>query len=203
MASVRYTVLGMLTQYPSIFPDKSACYRHLFLVNGNGYEWIDGELVDVCPSKTGPDFKNENEEVERQHGDCHYRSESMDNRIRLDVRRYNMLIQFALDNIDMIMDSEHVEFKSDIFVTYSGWEFCKLMQMPDDIKPDWLEAVRDVRWALVPCVNQAKRFKPLYDRGLENLERDLKRLKDEKFAHEYKTEEQMRAWVEKWKDENS
>lgn len=36
--------------YPSLFVDEADVLHHLFFVNGNGYEWVDGQLVDVCSS---------------------------------------------------------------------------------------------------------------------------------------------------------
>ena len=33
---------------PMIFPNENELLRHLFFVIGNGFRWIDGELVDIC-----------------------------------------------------------------------------------------------------------------------------------------------------------
>lgn len=210
MASVRDTVLAMLTQYPSIFPDKSACYRHLFLVNGNGYEWVDGELVNVYPSKNEPDFKDEDkavaDQIEKFGQTPNYENvfgHEQYSYVRLDTRRHNMLIQFALDNIDLIMEAEHVKFDTTIFMTYSGWDYCKLMQMPDDVKPDWLEAVKEVRHSLIPCMYYAKKYGEYCTNNLKQMEADLERLKTEKFFHEYECEEEMKKMVEELRKENS
>lgn len=39
------TILRMMMSYPSIFPNHFSCQHHLFIVNGNGYEWKNGQLV--------------------------------------------------------------------------------------------------------------------------------------------------------------
>jgi hypothetical protein len=39
--------------YSSIHPNRAAALNHLFLVIGNGYDWIEGQLVDTCE---GADF---------------------------------------------------------------------------------------------------------------------------------------------------
>lgn len=190
MASVRDTLLAMLTQYPSLFKNKTDCFRHLFLTNGNGYDWVDGELVSICDAKSVPDFKDENEEILRRTKDDLYKSESFNNQIRLDVRRNNMLIQFALDNIDLIVE-EHLMFYSGSSISYSGWNYSLLMQVPLDIKPDWEKAVRDCMWALTPYINQSLRFDGYHLDGVKMLEQDLIRLKKERFPDILETDKNM------------
>jgi len=46
--TVEQTLKDCLHSYPEIFPNKWAVYNHWFAVNGNGYEWVNGELVDIC-----------------------------------------------------------------------------------------------------------------------------------------------------------
>lgn len=43
---VEDTLQYMADFYPDIFPTRKHCLNHLFCVIGNGYEWINGELVD-------------------------------------------------------------------------------------------------------------------------------------------------------------
>lgn len=199
MASVRDEVLRMLTEYPSIFPNKSACFRHLFLVNGNGYDWVDGELVSWS-AKSAPDFKNEDEAVE-EHAEKFGRTplyekvfgEEQFGYIRLETRMNNLLIQFAIDNIDLIMKSEMISFGSSLH--YSGWDYCLLMQVPEDVKPDWLEAVNDCRHALIPFVYQAKQMRHYMTTGIDDLDRDLTRLKTERFSEEFKRDAEMADMV--------
>lgn len=46
MNKVDQHIKQMMLQYPSIYPNRLACIRQLFLVNGNGYDWDnDGCLV--------------------------------------------------------------------------------------------------------------------------------------------------------------
>lgn len=48
------TVKHLLTEYPLLFKNKIAVDDHLFTTSGNGYKWINGELVDVVESYTQP-----------------------------------------------------------------------------------------------------------------------------------------------------
>lgn len=43
---VEDTLQYMADFYPDIFPTRKHCLNHLFCVIGNGYEWVNGELVD-------------------------------------------------------------------------------------------------------------------------------------------------------------
>ncbi len=205
MASVRDEVLQMLTEYPSLFQDKSACFSHLFLTNGNGYNWVDGELVSIDSDKSGPDFKDEDEVIREQiekYGEItNYKQllgKELYGYIRLETRKHNLLIQFAIDNIDLIMESEMISFHSGSSIYYSGWDYCKLMQVPEDVKEDWLQAVNDCRSALVSFVNQTKQFRHYHTTAIDDLERDLKRLKTERFPEEFKRDAEMAELAKKY-----
>ena len=198
MASVRETILGMLTEYPSLFTTKAGCYKHLFLTNGGGYDWIDGELVVCHSAKSGPDFKDEDaamvEQAEKYGLTPNYKKmfgREENEYVRLETRRNNMHIQFALDNIDLIMRSEHVAFYSGSAILYSGWDYSNLMKVPTDVKPDWLEAVNECRFALVSHIYQSKQIRHYTTKGIDDLERDLNRLKTERFPEEFKRDAEM------------
>lgn len=44
--TVEETLKSCIYNYHSIFPNKWAVYHHWFAVNGNGYEWVKGCLVE-------------------------------------------------------------------------------------------------------------------------------------------------------------
>lgn len=43
---VEQTIQLMQDKYSDLFYNRKSCLDHLFCVIGNGYEWINGELVD-------------------------------------------------------------------------------------------------------------------------------------------------------------
>ena len=43
---VEQTIQLMTDNYPSIFYNRQTCLNHLFCVIGNGYKWVNGELVN-------------------------------------------------------------------------------------------------------------------------------------------------------------
>lgn len=150
MATVKDTVLRMMTEYPSLFPTKSDCYNHLFIVIGNGYDWVDGELVDDS-NYVDNTFKLEEDEDEvvKEEADRYAkmglpedRLQAVIDRARLDFRLNKMRIQFALDNIDLIMQ-DNVFFQKPY--PYST-NYSRVNNYPDDIKADWKEAI-DETWS--------------------------------------------------------
>lgn len=56
------TCIDKIMRYPDLYPKRTSCLNHLLCVNGNGYEWINGELIsdyeieyDVRPRKISRD----------------------------------------------------------------------------------------------------------------------------------------------------
>ena len=39
------TIKSIIIMHPRLFPTKLSVYNHLFLTNGNGYRWENGELI--------------------------------------------------------------------------------------------------------------------------------------------------------------
>ena len=55
MATLELTIINSILRYPLLYKDINFVYSkenvldHLFFVNGNGYEWVDGELITDEP----------------------------------------------------------------------------------------------------------------------------------------------------------
>lgn len=52
--SVKDTLYFCLIKYSTIFENKWQVYHHLFSVYGNGYKWVDGELVEMLYDSFDP-----------------------------------------------------------------------------------------------------------------------------------------------------
>lgn len=46
------TVKNCIAGYPKLFETEGDVLHHLFFVNGNGYEWVNGELIDLFDTET-------------------------------------------------------------------------------------------------------------------------------------------------------
>ena len=52
--NLEVTLQAMYDNYPLLFADRVDCLNHLFCVIGNGYDWVNGELVDPSDEKAPP-----------------------------------------------------------------------------------------------------------------------------------------------------
>ncbi len=190
MASIRDTVYEMMTTYPSLFKTKSDCFHHLFFVNGNGCDWVDGEIVYWVPEgeRIEPHVEDEDKTIRESSGfeknpdinDKRY------NYIRLRTRQTNAALLFTLDNFDLIMETELVSF-SYIYPYSPGYNL--LTEMPDDVKPDWREAIADCLFALTPYFNRVNSDggKMTKEKVVAMVE-DIHRFKEEKFPDVLKSQ---------------
>lgn len=150
MASLRDTCFHMLVAFPTLFANKADCLRHLFLTSGGGYEWVDGELVSVYIDRNHPwmvpQYRDEMVELLKYEDETvrplelHATgNDFIIGQKKLDVRRINNQIKFVIDNFDLLME-EPVQFNRLSEITRSKYE--AIFHIPDDVKPDWLEAAK-------------------------------------------------------------
>lgn len=127
MASVQETVKFCFENYPELYQDKASVFSYLFLVGGNGFRWVDGELVDAFA-----------DEVERPSNFCTSREKA--------IQKYN------LENIDEVM-KENIEFTySPHFTSLGG----AIFSIPENAKPDWRQAATEVISAVRSSIFQMK-----------------------------------------------
>lgn len=165
--NVRDTVRRMLLLYPGVTLNALDAYDHMFCVIGNGYEWKDGELVELSEdSNKVPTLKEAIDKVLKfrlvdnttvcglQTAIFALHTDDME-QIKQDLIKYNKRMYDALnEDISLIMrvderleDLEphtvgrYLEVRHFYEFNFYGLsEYSKLCCLPDDIKPDWLEA---------------------------------------------------------------
>lgn len=168
--NVQDTVKKMLMLYPSITLNALDAYEHLFCVIGNGYEWKDGELVELCdPEDAGvPTLQKAIYKVLRrklldnpaisleaamfvlnQKGD-----DEKDNTKQCIEELFKRTYKSLNEDLSLIFRTEERmnDFEPHTAERYPEvrhiwpvniYELCEYSEMcclPDDIKPDWLEA---------------------------------------------------------------
>ncbi len=116
---VETTIKVMRLSYPIVTRTRFGALHHLFCVNGNGYEWKDGELVAVDADDDARKAAIEIVTCEHDH-------------------------PMPFDRIDR--EIAHARkcggrsaWDSDP-TTYSWYPLCEyseIMKVPDDVKPDW------------------------------------------------------------------
>ena len=123
--NVELTVQSMYDNYPVIFQDRFDCYNHLFCVIGNGFEWVDGELVDGCVVQNLT--KHSNNLVD---GKAHQHI-TPEFEFPRKPRRERWYFRYPDGEI------------------HYGKDFAYLFNYPEDIKPDWLDALNECKAMLV------------------------------------------------------
>lgn len=126
------TLQYMADFYPDIFPTRKHALDHLFCVIGNGYDWINGELVDddneyekryklIKPIKR----------AEFRHEENWY---------------YMSKFYTELKNID---EDCQIPMQYDFKWYPLSKGFSALYTYPDDIKPDWKALIEECKQMLI------------------------------------------------------
>lgn len=180
--NVELTIQKMFDSYPTLFKERADCLNHLFCTIGNGYEWVNGELIAIA--SCGYDVLTKEEIANLasrlvdgkayQYNKLSLRAESQlyeDERIAEgwyeeykkrypdeDVDRLKEVRQRTINKLpDDIFYKEPVRKKRWCFyVNIPGHEridFCTrfafLFNYPDNIKPDWKEAIEECKRLLI------------------------------------------------------
>ncbi len=149
MATVEETVRNSLLDYPTLFSNRTEIFHHLFCVIGNGYEWNDGELVNGYRMDDGlveeyerePCSVKDEEEQMKEYNEQYSKDlyEFLEPALRIQIRKDNAKFEFHKDNIDLL-----VKIVGNIDWIYPMCEYSRLMNIPDDVKDDWLEAAEQM-----------------------------------------------------------
>lgn len=158
--NVEETIRVALINFPGIFPNALSVYEHLFCVNGNGYEWFKGELVSL---------KKYSEDIEKailREIESEY-----ENLLRIKPGNdmiYERVIESARDrtieNIKRIFDTNNR--LTDFTIPYAEFRFyeinehSKILNLPSDITPDWLDAAKWMYLLLSQYSHRICNFKP-------------------------------------------
>lgn len=150
--------------YPSMYPagSEDEVLHHLFFVLGNGYEWRNGELVDIYDDYTDTYLLaniSENEVLEQE---SEAKAEQVINEMfsELGEERPPKLTGEALRQRKIEFDEFIVGIGGTPYLDYDNppehlvnakkvsrklypiCEFTKCFTMPSNVKPDWLAAAR-------------------------------------------------------------
>jgi len=119
MASYAETKDRLMKYYPELFPTEKHVLFHLFFVAGTGYHWQNGELVSVYQEDVELVFARRKEATQELVSLCR-----------------EALGEVAAAEVIKILNEPNGPEKG----MYPLWEGSHIVQLPDDIKPDWFEA---------------------------------------------------------------
>lgn len=157
--NVEETIRVALINFPGIFPNALSVYNHLFCTIGNGYDWRDGELVS-----TGRYDTDVRAAILREIESFYIFLTSLQPP-SLNVYRKSIEIRKneTIKNINLIFDtsSSLTDFTpaSDFqFSEITGYS--KILNLPSDITPDWLDAAKWMYRLLSQYNHRIRNFKP-------------------------------------------
>lgn len=167
---VELTIQEMFENFPALFKERADCLNHLFCTIGNGYEWINGELVYggihchrhqvYCDCSEKEKIFLETRLVNGkafQHTKLSLRAEA--------IYAYNKglypneileRLNFNEDYFNRLPDDVYYKKPRQkrwyFYIDIPGKEridyhkkYAKLFNYPKDIKPDWLEAIEECK----------------------------------------------------------
>lgn len=164
--NVELTIQEMFNSYPTLFKERADCLNHLFCCIGNGYRWCNGELVlDYCSGSESELRSHLVNNKAYQHNKLSLRAESLlyeEQRVkegfyeRFDRETAEELMTARQKTINKISDNEYYDTprkkRWSFYINIPGHEeinyfknFAYLWNYPEDVAPDWLEAIEECK----------------------------------------------------------
>ena len=176
--NVELTIQEMFDNYPTLFKERADCLNQLFCCIGNGYEWFNGELVDVYNDHTNSyinclqsrlvndkayQYNKMSLRAESQHYENERIAEGWYEEFKerypdTDILYLKEAMQKTINKLpDDVYYTEPVRKKRwSFYINIPGNErmhfptkFAFLFNYPDDIKSDWKNAIEECRKLLI------------------------------------------------------
>lgn len=198
------TVISGLLLYPRLYPGRLEVDNHLFATIGNGYEWVDGELVETVYNsdiegihELNPyDTLKRNIKFELLESSSGLKKQIEVNELLKKDSPFDLALTRKVNNIFKIIDmTEKVNERYNTYChipdvheksiikrcgeehswrIYRICDYSALVNFPEDIKPDWKEALYNfILWCLE---NQSYLCKDNIEKQLEYLRNSKNRL---------------------------
>ena len=146
--TVKDTLKSMIITCPRIFPTKLSVYNHLFLTNGNGYRWENGELIseddeENCSIEDGLEalFNDELQYVFLEdYLEATTDSEDIINYVKRRNKEKLELTKIIVNYNKIIDGNLYITNEEEL---YPLCKYSKILNIPDDVKEDWKDAVKE------------------------------------------------------------
>ena len=146
--TIKDTIKSMIITCPRIFPTKLSVYNHLFLTNGNGYRWENGELIseddeENCSIEDGLEalFNDELQYVFlKDYLEITTDSERIINYFKRRNKEKLELTKIIVNHENIINEKFYITNEEEL---YPLCKYAKILNIPDDIKDDWKDAIKE------------------------------------------------------------
>lgn len=142
------TIKSMIIMCPRLFSTKLSVYNHLFLTNGNGYRWENGELIsehdkENCSIEDGLETLFNDELQYRfleDYLDITTDSEDIINYFKRRNKEKLELSKVILNHENIINEKLYITNEEEL---YPLCKYAKILNIPDDVKEDWKDAIKE------------------------------------------------------------
>lgn len=136
--TVETTLQDMFDGFPSLFSNRQECFDHLFMTVGCGYDWMFGQLVESGQyNKEIHDEDYLNPKVVKAKQSI--KNIKKKNKIDKELYEFNRMEALEEDGIDI---GPYDPNKRHWYPISSS---SNILNIPDDIKPDWKAAVEECK----------------------------------------------------------
>ena len=144
--TVKDTIKSMITMHPRLFSTKLSVYDHLFLTNGNGYKWENGQLIskddeENCSIDDGLEALF-NDELQNDFLESYLEvttdSEDIINYCKRKNKEKLELAKVIVNHENIINEKLYITNEE---ILYPLCEYSRILNIPDDIKDDWKDAI--------------------------------------------------------------
>jgi hypothetical protein len=176
--NVELTIQDMFDNYPTLFKERADCLDHLFCAIGNGYEWVNGELIDGSCDITQEyvdrlssrlvdgkahqycrlSLRAEAQRYEKERIAEGWYDEWKSRHPDVDIEKLKLVHQQIIDKLpdDVYYKESNRKKRWYFYINVPGREgidfhqkYAYLFNYPDDIKPDWKDAIEECRALLI------------------------------------------------------
>ena len=159
-STVTQQIADTIRRYPTLYNCRTSVLEHMLCSIGGGYQWINGGLIDPHLKETCEKSGDDSDYLAKFF---HKMPEDMRIRFELEEKFHKFIIQFRIDNADSLAKLSWVDRPDNKLESMSAnlrggtidlndrraiypmdSRYSNLCLVPDDVKPDWLTAVREM-----------------------------------------------------------
>lgn len=146
--TIKDTIKSMIIMFPGLCPTKLSVYNHLFLTNGNGFRWKNGELISKnseknCSIEDGLEalFNGQLQyDFLKDYLNITTDSEDIINYFKRRNKEKLELAKVIINYEKITNEKLYLTNKEEL---YPLSKYSKILNIPDDIKDDWKDAIKE------------------------------------------------------------
>ena len=177
--TIKDTIKSMIITCHRIFQTKLSVYNHLFLTIGNGYRWENGELIseddeENCSIEDGLEaLFNDKLQYDflEDYLETATDSEDIINYFKRRNKEKLKLVKIIVNYEKIINEKLYLADKEEL---YPLSKYSKILNIPDDIKDDWKDAIKEfLDFIMTSEENEVITYRNQYINELSEIEYNI------------------------------